>query len=98
MMALSDQHKPLVTILLLCYRQENFVAEALGGVLSQSYSPLEIIIFDDFSPDRTAEIIERAIAEHPRRRDVRFVRNTENMGAKAVGGLGLSMAKGNFIF
>jgi glycosyltransferase involved in cell wall biosynthesis len=98
MMALFDQHKPLITILLLCYKQEKFVVEALGGVLSQSYSPLEIIVFDDFSPDRTAEIIERTIAQHPRRLDVRFIRNSANMGAKAVGGLGLSMAKGKFIF
>jgi len=98
MMALSGQQRPLITILLLCYNQENFVAEALGGVLSQSYSPLEIIIFDDCSPDRTAEIIERTIAGHPRRPDVRFIRNPENMGAKAVGGTGLSMAKGEFIF
>src|SRR3982074_3754852 len=98
MMASFDQHKPLITILLLCYKQQKFVAEALGGVLSQSYSPLEIIIFDDFSPDRTAEIIERTIAEHPRRPDVRFIRNPENMGAKAIGGAGLSMAKGEFIF
>ena len=74
------------------------LAEALDGVLSQSYSPLEIIIFDDCSPDRTAEIIERAIAEHPHRSDVRFIRNPKNMGAKGVGGTGLSMAKGEFIF
>src|SRR5689334_21907818 len=98
MMALYGQHKPLITILLLCYKQEKFVAEALGGIFSQSYSPLEIIIFDDCSPDRTAEIIERTIAEHPRRPDVRFIRNRENIGAKAVGGVGLSMAKGEFIF
>jgi glycosyltransferase involved in cell wall biosynthesis len=98
MMAPPGQQKPLVTILLLCYKQENFVAEALAGVLSQSYSPLEIIIFDDCSPDRTAEIIERTIAEHPRRADVRFIRNPKNMSAETVGGMGLSMAKGEFIF
>jgi glycosyltransferase involved in cell wall biosynthesis len=98
MMALFGQQKPLITILLLCYKHEKFVAEALGGVLSQFYSPLEVIIFDDCSPDRTAEIIERTIAEHPRRPDIRFIRNSENLGAKTVGGMGLSMAKGEFIF
>jgi glycosyltransferase involved in cell wall biosynthesis len=97
MMGLSGQQKPLITILLLCYNHENFVAEALQGVLSQSYSPLEIIIFDDCSPDRTADIIERTVAEHPRRSDVRFVRNPRNMTAKIVGDMALSMANGEFI-
>jgi glycosyltransferase involved in cell wall biosynthesis len=97
-MALFSPQKPLITILLLCYKHENFVAEALAGVLSQSYSPLEIIIFDDCSPDRTAEIIERTIAGHPRKPDVRFIHNPKNMGAKTVGGMGLGMAKGEFIF
>src|SRR5580704_8867445 len=98
MMALFRKRKLLITIILLCYEHEDFVTEALGGVLSQSYSPLEIIIFDDCSPDRTADIIERTIVEHPRRSDVRFIRNPKNMGGLAVASMGLSMAKGEFIF
>jgi len=70
----------------------------VGGVLSQTYSPLEIIIFDDCSPDRTAEIIERTINETPSRHEVRFVRNTHNLGSNAVVRAGLKMAKGEFLF
>ena len=98
MVAPSGSDKPLITIFPPCYQQEAFVAEALDGVLSQSYSPLEIIVFDDCSRDRTADIIERTIATHPRRSDVRFIRNPENRGAQAVGGVALGMAKGEYIF
>ena len=36
--------RPLISILLLCYNQQDFVGEAIEGVLSQTYSPLEILI------------------------------------------------------
>jgi len=90
--------QPLVTILLLCYKHERFAAEAVSGVLSQTYSPLEIIIFDDCSPDQTAQVIERTLARERPRSDVQFIRNAKNLHANLVVRTGLQMAKGNFIF
>jgi glycosyltransferase involved in cell wall biosynthesis len=97
-MASSNQDGPLITIILLCYNQWRFVAEAVGGILSQTYSPVEILIFDDCSTDQTADIIERTIADHPHRHDVRFIRNPENKHSNIVCRMGLRMAKGEFIF
>jgi glycosyltransferase involved in cell wall biosynthesis len=94
----TEPKRPLISIILLCYNHQNFVAESVGGVLSQTYSPLEIFIFDDCSTDRTAEIIERITAQNPHRPDVRFIRNSENMTANATVRAGLSLAKGDFIF
>jgi glycosyltransferase involved in cell wall biosynthesis len=90
--------RPLISVILACYNHEKFVAEAINGVLSQSYSPLEVVIFDDCSPDGTAEVIERTIANHPRRSDVQFVPNNKNIGGHAVSEIGLRMVKGNFLF
>ncbi len=90
--------QPLVTILLLCYKHERFAAEAVSGVLSQTYSPLEIIVFDDCSPDQTAQVIERTLARERPRSDVRFIRNAKNLRANLVVRTGLQMAKGSFIF
>lgn len=97
-MVVFTEPRPLITILLLCYNHERFVAEAVSGILSQTYSPIEIIIFDDFSQDRTAEIIERTISDHPRRKDLVFVRNSENLGSNGVVRIALGMAKGKLIF
>ena len=95
----SAQGGPLITIILLCYNQQNIVAGAVGGVLSQTYSPLEIFIFDDCSTDRTADIIQRTITNHhPCQHDVRFFRNPENKHSNIVVRMGLRMAKGEFIF
>jgi glycosyltransferase involved in cell wall biosynthesis len=96
-METPDKQRPLITILLLCYNHQNFVGEAVAAVLSQSYSPLEIIIFDDCSPDDTAEVIERTLAERQGRHHVRFIRSPQNIGGHEVCKMGLCMAKGDFM-
>jgi glycosyltransferase involved in cell wall biosynthesis len=97
-MALFGKRKPLITILLLCYNHEKFVGEAVRGILNQTYSPLEVIIFDDCSVDRTVEMVERTLTEYPNRPDVRFIRNPQNLHSNMVVRTGLGMAKGEFIF
>ena len=48
---------PLVTYHIQCFRQERFIGEAVRSVLAQTYRPLEVVISDDASPDRTFELI-----------------------------------------
>lgn len=50
----TDQ--PLVTFALFAYNQEQYIREAVEGAFSQTYKPLEIILSDDCSRDRTFEI------------------------------------------
>jgi glycosyltransferase involved in cell wall biosynthesis len=52
------EKRPLVTFALLAYNQEKFIREAIEGAFSQTYEPLEIIISDDCSTDRTFDIIK----------------------------------------
>lgn len=59
----KDQDRPLVTFALIAYDQERFIREAVEGAFSQTYSPLEIILSDDCSSDRTFEIIKDVAAE-----------------------------------
>jgi glycosyltransferase involved in cell wall biosynthesis len=49
---------PLVTFALFAYNQEGYIREAVAGALAQEYTPLEIIISDDCSDDRTFNIIQ----------------------------------------
>lgn len=48
---------PLVTIGILCYNQEDFIAQAIESALHQDYSPIQIIVSDDNSSDKTRDII-----------------------------------------
>src|SRR5262249_59741263 len=95
-MTASDNTQP-ISLVLICYKHEKFVAEAIDGVLSQTYAPLEIFIIDDCSPDRTAEIIADKLAAHPDGSKVGFIRNPRNIGGKRAIEVGLSRTKGDFV-
>jgi glycosyltransferase involved in cell wall biosynthesis len=70
--------RPKVSIGLPVYNGENYMAAAIEGVLNQTLADLELIIADDASTDRTAEICQRYAALDPR---VRYHRNERNRGA-----------------
>lgn len=72
--------EPLVTFIIFAYNQEAFVADAVKGALAQTYAPLEIVISDDCSTDRTFEVISNTVAGYSGPHDIRVVRNDSNMG------------------
>jgi len=88
---------PLVTALLLAYRHERFVAEALRSLLAQTYQPLEIIVVDDASPDATPRAIAAELALHPGRTDIRVIVNPRNLGFSGNTIRAIAEAKGSFI-
>lgn len=56
---------PSVSVILLTYNQEAFVAEALRSWLAQDHPGFELVLADDASKDRTREIIDATLAAHP---------------------------------
>ena len=50
---------PLVSIGLLTYNHDKYIANALDGLLSQEYKTIEVIILNDASCDNTSLIIEQ---------------------------------------
>jgi glycosyltransferase involved in cell wall biosynthesis len=70
----------LVSIVVVAYRQERFIRAAVRSAFAQTFSPLEIILCDDCSPDRTFEIMtEEAKAYHGPHKVV-LNRNPRNLG------------------
>src|SRR5690348_14659058 len=68
---------PLVSIGLYLYNGQRFIKEALDSVLNQTFTNFELIISDNASIDRTAEIAE-AYARRDNR--IRYYRAEKNMG------------------
>jgi len=46
----------LVSVIIPCYNQAQFLREAIQSALAQTYSHREIFIVDDGSTDNTAEV------------------------------------------
>jgi len=49
---------PLVSIIIPAYNAEKYIQRALESALAQTYKDIEIIVIDDGSTDKTAEIIK----------------------------------------
>ena len=58
---------PQVSIIVPCYKQAQFLSEALESVINQSYYNWECIIVNDGSPDHTDDIANEWLS-----RDERF--------------------------
>ena len=72
--------RPRVTFAVFAYNQEQFVPEAIEGALAQTYEPLEIILSDDCSSDRTFDIMREMAAAYDGPHDVKARRTAQNAG------------------
>ncbi|MDE6659151.1 MAG: glycosyltransferase family 2 protein, partial [Eubacterium sp.] len=78
---LSENNKPLVSVICITYGQEDYIAEALESFVSQKTTfKYQILVGEDHGPDRTAEIVLEYAEKYP---DliIPFIRE-ENMGAQ----------------
>lgn len=53
------ENKQLVSVIIPVYNCEKYLAEAIESVLAQTYCPIEVIVVDDGSTDRTAEVAKQ---------------------------------------
>lgn len=72
--------KPKVSVALICYNQEKFIADAIDSALQQNLCAfeLEIVIGNDCSTDGTSDIINKYASENPE--TIRVLPTTTNLG------------------
>ena len=86
---------PLVSVLVICFNQEQFIQEALISTLEQDYSELEVVVADDASTDATRTIIAELAKKYPAR--LRPLLGEKNLGITGNSNRGLSVCKGKYI-
>lgn len=70
--------KPKVSVCMIAYKHAAYIRQAIESILSQDIDfPLELVIGDDCSPDRTGAICEEIAARDPR---VRLLSRERNLG------------------
>jgi len=79
-----------VSVIIPAYNGERYIADAIAGVLAQTYTDYEIIAVDDGSGDRTKNIIQQYGDR------IRYFSQT-NQGVAASRNLGLFKAQGEYI-
>lgn len=77
----AKANRPLVTLAVSGYNHETLVAEAVLSAFAQTYSPLQIVLSDDCSTDRTFEIMQALAADYRGPHELVLNRNPKNIGA-----------------
>lgn len=89
--------RPLATFTVFAYNQEAYVAEAVRGALAQQYRPLQVILSDDASTDRTFEVMAEASQACPPDIDLVLNRNPHNIGVARHIDKVVGMAEGKYL-
>ncbi len=79
---LTEQHarRPLVTFAIFTFNQEKFVREAVESAFAQTYEPMEIILSDDCSSDRTLEFLQMMARSYRGSKQVTVRQTKSNCG------------------
>jgi glycosyltransferase involved in cell wall biosynthesis len=83
----------LVSIIVPCYNQAQYLDEALQSVLDQAYTNWECIIVNDGSPDNTEQVAKKWLEKDSRFKYV----YQENKGLSSARNSGIGQATGEFI-
>ncbi|OGQ82751.1 MAG: hypothetical protein A3F90_06795 [Deltaproteobacteria bacterium RIFCSPLOWO2_12_FULL_60_19] len=86
---MSGEKNSLVSVIVPVYNGERFLTEALDSIFAQDYRPIEVIVVDDGSSDRTPEIA-RSFGE------IRYLCQS-NRGLAATRNAGIREARGEFL-
>lgn len=86
-----DDFNPPVSLILPAYNEEEIIGKSVSSGLEQDYVNLEILVVDDGSTDKTAEIVKKYV-EHDKR--VTLIQHNANLGKPEALNTGFRNAKG----
>ena len=75
------EKKPLVSVVMITYNHENYIKEAIEGVLMQECDfEIELILANDCSSDQTHEVIQDILNLHPKANIINYFNHDKNIG------------------
>ena len=83
-----------VSVITPVYNVEKFIDKTLGSILAQSYKNIEIVLVDDCSKDKSAEIIAAYTVKYP---NILYHKQEKNQGAAVARNTALKLAKGRYV-
>lgn len=83
---------PLVSVIMPVYNGESTIRQAIDSVFAQDI-PLELLVIDDGSTDKTQEIL----CDYMQQDNFRCLRNSHNLGAAGSRNRGVKEARGQYV-
>jgi len=91
---LDGAGRPSVTVVMAARDAQDTIAAAVASILAQTYENLDLIVVDDASGDRTAEILVNLTANDER---LRVLHNDAALGVARARNRGLAQARGDYL-
>lgn len=88
------QVSPKISVIMPVFNAVMYIETALRGVLSQTWSNLEVIVVDDHSSDYTVQVVEEYLMKDSR---IKLIKQPNNMGVYAARNTALKYVTGDFI-
>ncbi|ALJ05569.1 glycosyl transferase [Pseudalgibacter alginicilyticus] len=76
------------------YNSERFISATIMSVVNQTHQNWELLLIDDFSKDKTIQIVKEFITKYP---NIKLLENPANQGAAVSRNRGIKAAKGQYI-
>ncbi|BDR55043.1 glycosyl transferase [Bombiscardovia apis] len=85
-----------VSVVIPAWNEEDRIADCILNATTQSVAPLEVLVVDNHSTDRTAQIVQDFIAAHPDT-PVQLLHQDEEQGLIPTRNYGLDRARGDIL-
>lgn len=86
---------PKISVYITSFNQEDYLAQAIDSVISQTLPPFEVLVIDDASTDRSRSIISEYQKKYPA--FIRYIFNPKNLGITKCRNIGKRELKGDYI-
>lgn len=88
------RNRPIISVVIPVYNVEKYLPECIDSILAQEFVNFELILVNDGSPDNCENICQEYVR---RDRRVRYFYQ-DNAGVAVARNLGMSVAKGKYIY
>ena len=88
--------KDLISVVVTCYNHQDYIEQCLRSIFEQTYKNIELLVLDDGSTDKSAQIIQETLVDSP---FPTWFESHENMGVVKTRNKALQQIQGTyFIF
>lgn len=86
-----------ISVIIPCYNCSETIERAVVSVINQTFSPIEIVLIEDFSDDNSKTINKLTTLQTKFKNYIKILKNKKNMGPGFSRNLGWEKSRGNLI-
>ncbi|WP_052948673.1 bifunctional glycosyltransferase/CDP-glycerol:glycerophosphate glycerophosphotransferase [Mesobacillus campisalis] len=91
----KEQSNPKLSVVVIAFNNELYIEEALESLHEQTFDDMEVVVVNDYSSDRTGELIDRFVADKPTFKAIHLEENSG--GCSTPRNTGIAHTTGEYV-